>query len=368
VTLDLILVGFGNVGRRFIRLLGELEPMLAREGVRPRVVAVATRSHGHAFNAKGLDAEALAARVEAGGALSDESKPTLAFLRQALRRCREAAQRGHLVIVETTILDVRRGQPAIEVIQTALSHRAHVVSANKGPVAIAHDRLMRAAARAKRSYLHESAVLDGVPVFNLARTLLPGVTIAGFEGVVNTTTNYMLAAMEQGGSFDGALADMQAAGIAEADPSLDVDGWDAAAKTAALANVMLGARITPSDVAREGIEQSTAARALAARSDGRRLKLVASATRGTNKRVDARVRLEVRAENDLLARLEGPQNAIVLRTDLLGEIAIVQRGSSLTHTAYGLFSDLMTIARSLPRSASPRRPARRQARRQARGR
>src|SRR4029077_1795660 len=141
-----------------------------------------------------------------------------------------------------------------------------------------------------------------------------------------TTTNYLLTAMEDGRPFDAALAEMQAAGIAEANPSLDVDGWDAAAKAAALANALLGARLTPHEVVREGISASTAARALSARAGGRRLKLVASAARADDG-VTAQVALQELAADDLLAGLDGQQNGIIFQTDLLGEMAIVQRGS-----------------------------------------
>jgi homoserine dehydrogenase len=150
--------------------------------------------------------------------------------------------------------------------------------------------------------------------------------------------------MEQGQPFAEALAEMQAMGVAEADASLDVDGWDAAAKTAALANVLMGAALTPRDVERRGITPATRQQAIDARAAGRRLKLVARAG-VVDGCVTASVTPEELAEDDLLASLEGRQNAIILHTDLLEEIAIVQRSGSLTQTAYALLSDLVTIAR-----------------------
>ena len=196
--------------------------------------------------------------------------------------------------------------------------------------------------------------MDGIPLFNLVRETLPAVKVVGFRGVVNSTTNYILTAMEQGQRFDNALADMQTAGIAEADPSLDVDGWDAAAKTAALANVLLGAGLTPHTVERQGISAETGRRAIAARAAGRRVKLVVRAER-EGRHVRARVAPEELPGDDLLAGLEGQQNAIILQTDLLEEIAIVQRGGNLTHTAYALLSDLVTIARDITRAGATRR-------------
>jgi homoserine dehydrogenase len=235
-----------------------------------------------------------------------------------------------------------------------------VITANKGPAALAYHALAREAHRAGRRFLFEGAVMDGIPIFNFVRETLPAVAITGFRGVVNSTTNFMLTAMEQGRSFDDALAEMQARGIAEADPTLDIDGWDAAAKTAALANVLLGARLTPRTVKRQGITSDSRRQALEAREAGRRLKLVARVDRD-GRRVTATVAPEALPEDDLLAGLEGQQNAIVFRTDLLEEIAVVQRGGSLTQTAYALVSDLVTIAREhnvRPQAAARRKPRR----------
>jgi homoserine dehydrogenase len=196
-----------------------------------------------------------------------------------------------------------------------------------------------------------------VPIFNLARETLPAVEITGFRGVINSTTNHILSALEDGDSFDAALGRMQAEGIAEADASLDVDGWDAAAKTSALANVLLRARMTPQAVDREGIGPSTARVAMAAKARGSRVRLIASAQRTPDGVVTA-VRPVELPETDLLAGLRGMANALILQTDLLGEIAVCQLGGSLTQTAYALLSDLVTIRRrQLParHGASPGR-------------
>ena len=331
---DLILVGYGNVARRFESLLAEQRPALAR------IVGIATRHHGCRWHGREVTAPT-----------------TLAFLGDALKRSAAAARRQRLVVVETTTLDIDRGEPATSHIRAALAGGAHVITANKGPVAFAYRALARAAERADRRFLFEGTVMDGVPIFNLARETLPAVRILAFRGVVNSTTNFILTAMEQGQRFEDALAEMQARGIAEADPSLDIDGWDAAAKTAALANVLLGASITPKDVDRQGIGPSTGLRARAARAAGRRLKLVARAER-EGRRITARVSPEEVRGDDVLAGLDGPQNALILKTDLLEEIAVVQRGGSLTQTAYALLSDLISIERSLSAASATRRSPR----------
>jgi homoserine dehydrogenase len=245
------------------------------------------------------------------------------------------------VVVETTTLDIRAGQPAIDHVRRAFAAGCHVVTANKGPAAFAWAALHDEARAAGVSFLFEGAVMDGVPVFNLVRETLPALEVVGFRGVVNSTTNHILSALERGEPFGPALARMQEAGIAEADPSLDVDGWDAAAKTAALANVLMHAGITPHDVSRRGIDHASGPAALRAIDAGRRLRLVASACRLPDGSLQASVAPVELPATDLLAGLRGQANALVLETDHLGEIAICQLDGSLTHTAYALLSDLV---------------------------
>jgi len=343
-TFDLLLIGYGNVAKRFVSLLEEQRAALARRyGFRARVIGIATRRTGGQYVASAFRRTGPTRGPAKAG---PQVRTALDFIADACVRDAAAARRRHLVMIETTTLDIVRGEPAISHIRAALSGGAHVVTANKGPVAFAYRALARAAQRADRRFLFEGAVMDGVPVFNLVRETLPAVRIVGFRGVVNSTTNYILTAMERGQPFDEALAEMQARGVAEADASLDVDGWDAAAKAAALGNVLLGASLTPLDVERMGITPDTGRLAIDARAAGRRIKLVARAVR-EGRRVIARVAPEELPEDDLLATLEGQQNAIILRTDLLEEIAVVQRSGSLTQTAYALLSDLIAIAREV---------------------
>lgn len=357
--LDLVLVGFGNVARRFVRLLRERAAcVLSAHDLTWRVIGIVTRRHGMARNLGGLDIDEALSLVESGRQLDllhdaapspagpGEPLTTNAFIDQILTDALRADPARHLVVVETTVLDIGSGQPAISHVRTALLNRAHVITTNKGPVAFAYRDLAALARAQNLSFLFEGAVMDGIPVFNLARETMPAITIAGFRGVVNTTTNYILAAMEGGREFAEALAEMQAAGIAEADASLDVDGWDAAAKTAALANVLMDGAITPRDVDRTGIGGLRGPDLRAAAARGRAWKLVAAAGYRDG-RLFAQVAPEELPLSDPLARLEAEQNAIILETDLLDRFAIVQLSSGLTQTAYALVSDLVTIRRRL---------------------
>lgn len=349
---DLALVGFGNVGRRFVQLLDERREFLASAlDLTCRVVGIATRRHGTAWRSTGLDVDRALRFVATGQPLSgvhdsSSGSPPADGLDLIARFSHSDANLR--VVVETTTLDITAGQPAIEHVRAAIAAGCHIVTANKGPAAFAYADLRSQAEAAGVSFLFEGAVMDGIPVFNLVRETLPAVGILGFRGVVNSTTNHILSALEDGEDFGPALARMQAEGIAEADASLDVDGWDAAAKTSALANVLMGARITPQSVERTGIDEHSGRAARDAKADGRRLRLVASASRGKDGGVVATVRPVALPADDLLAGLRGQANALLLQTDLLGEIVIGQMGGSLTHTAYALLSDLVTIRRRQP--------------------
>lgn len=357
VYLDLLLVGFGNVGRQFARMLLDRSVHLRGDyGISWRVAGIATRRHGAAFDARGLDLTHALRLADAGAPLGALSQPDggralapdasgLDLIRHATGESR-LRRLQHLVVVETTVLDIERGQPAVDHVVAALRGGAHVVTANKGPVAFACREIEAVASSARRSFLFEGAVMDGIPVFNLVRETLPGITIKGFRGVVNSTTNYILTAMEAGRTFEAALAEMQAAGIAEADPSFDVDGWDAAAKTAALINVLMRGSTTPHAVERSGIREITHHHVQDAMRRGTRLRLVARGERRAGTAV-GRVGVEELDAADPMAGLQGLQNMLVLSTDVLGDVAIHQLDGGLDQTAYALFSDLVTVARRI---------------------
>lgn len=343
-TLDLALIGFGNVAQRFVRLLEECRPQLHEEhGLDWQVIGIATRRHGSRYDPGGLDALQAATAVRRGERLGDAAD-TIEFIERAATASPHTGR--PLVVVETTVLDVVGGQPATDHVRSALRAGAHVITANKGPVACAYAELARLARSAGRAFLFEGAVMDGIPVFNLARHTLPAARIKALRGVVNSTTNFIITAMEHGREFEESLREMQEAGIAEADASLDVDGWDAAAKTAALANVLMGGRLTPQTVARVGIGHLSGQEVRAAVARGRRIKLV-SRVRVEDGEVRASVAPEELPEHDLLAILRDQQNALVFDTDVLGEFSIVQLGGGLTQTAYALVSDLVEVRRRM---------------------
>lgn len=346
--LSLVLIGFGNVARRFVKLLGETSERLDFSW---RIAGIATRHHGSVVDIDGVDIRRAITAVESNQSLdrldaAPRERSGIDVIRQVADLLADDAAEGRLIVIETTVLDIDRGEPAVSHVRAALEGQAHVITANKGPAAFAYHELEALAESVDRVFMFEGAVMDGVPVFNLVRETMPAITIEGFRGVINTTSNFILSEMERGVEFDRALADMQARGIAEADPTLDIDGWDAAAKTAALVNVLMAGVMTPHHVQRTGIKGVTGLDVREARGRNKRVRLVASASRHGGK-VKARVEPELLDQGDPLATLVDTNNALYLTTDLLGEVGIVQRSGDLTQTAYALLSDLSRISQRL---------------------
>lgn len=251
------------------------------------------------------------------------------------------------VVIEITTLNPASGEPAIAHIRSALERRMHVITANKGPIAYAYAELCELARSMQVELRFESTVMDGSPVFNMVRNNLPGTKILGFTGVVNSTSKVIIAAIERGLTMAEGIAEAQALGIAEANVSYDIDGWDSAAKAAALANVLMDARITPSDVKRTGLRDVASATIAERPRAGETTVLVSRAARADSGQLQVTVAAEGVSQCDLLATAQGTSNLLLLETDLMGTLGIVSINPGVQQTAYGLFSDLVDVARSV---------------------
>jgi homoserine dehydrogenase len=337
-TLRMALVGFGNVGRCFARgLLGPYRRALGAAGLRVAVTGIATGRHGLVVEPRGLDLARVLRIVEAGRSLAELQRG------EGPRSATELVARAPAdVLVELTPLDPRRGEPATTHIRTALGRGLHAITANKGPVAFARRSLERLAARKRRLFLHEGAVMDGTPVFSFVERCLPGARVLAFRGTLNGTTGVVLTRMEEGLSREEAVAEAQALGIAEADPAHDLEGWDAAFKGAALAAALWDVAVDPRRIPRQGIEGITAEEVRAAARSGAGLRLVVRGER-RGRRVRVTVAPERVPSGDPLAGRAGDA-ALLLRTDLCGEIGVVERVGTVEQTAYAVLSDLLTIA------------------------
>jgi homoserine dehydrogenase len=321
-------MGFGNVGRALLRLLISKETELRRKyDVRWRLTGVASRRIGWVANSDGLKPIAVL-----GGFFP--SAPNTS------RNVREWLEQGKVdVLFEATSLVAPTGQPAIEHLTAALDSGAHAITANKGPIVHAYKELTTLAKEKKRHFLFESTVMDGVPIFSLFPQGLPATELHGFVGVLNSTTNVVLTEVERGRSFDEAVKRAQAMGIAETDPSQDLDGWDSAVKVAALATVLMGAPTKIDSVQRTGIRELSEEKIRSVRGAGMRYKLVCRAERRGDG-VYCRVAPELLLLSDPMAGLEGTSSAIRFDLDVFG-LSMVEHNPGVDATAYGLLADFL---------------------------
>ena len=317
------LIGYGNVGRAFARLLAR------QRGMYPfRIVGIHTRSRGSAYDARGLPEEPeFGPAAESVDAFLDRAAPEVA--------------------VEITTLEPETGEPAISHLKAAFARGIHAITANKGPIAHAYAELREAARRAQVEFRFEATVMDGTPVFNLVRNTLPAVRVLGFTGVLKSTSKVVIAAMQRGASMGEGVREAQQMGIAEADASFDVDGWDSAAKAAALANVLMDASVKPQEVEREGLRGLDGRQLRELDAAGKTVALVSRGERDGSGAVRLRVRPEALARTELLATAQGTSNMLLLHTDLMGTLAVASIDPGVEQTAYGVFSDLVDIAKSV---------------------
>lgn len=337
----LALIGFGGVNRALAGLIYRRNAILRSElGFSLSIVGVSDLRFGSVVAENGLDLRLLAeAEVEPGGFARLPGGNASA--RNELVVTRAPAD----IVVEATYTNPVDGEPALSFCRLALEAGKHVVTTNKGPVALAGKRLKALATQKGLAFEYEGTVMSGTPVIRMARRLLTGSGLRGFEGILNGTSNFVLDRMASGVSFDEAVREAQELGYAEADPTSDVEGHDVRLKVAILANELLHADISPSEVECQGIVGLTSAEiAEAARSD-RRWKLVGFARRAEDARIVAGVAPRALPISHPLARAAGATNAVSFETELLGSVTVAGPGAGRTETAYALLSDIIAIHR-----------------------
>ncbi len=334
---NLALLGFGNVGKAFASLLLEKAQFLQAHQIHLPVVGIATKNHGLAIDSRGIPLGDALKAVQAGKSLSQLSAHPVPDLETFLDTC------GAGAIIETTPVNYRTGQPALGYLETALEQGMHAITANKGPVVHGFRKLKELAESRQRAFLFESAVMDGAPVFSIARCGLPGAKIRGFQGILNSTTNMILSRMEEGESMAEAVAYAQSIGIAETDPSGDLDGWDAAVKVAALVTVLMDHPLTPEQVKRTGIRKITQEQVNQAAVQGKRWKLVCTARQDANLEtgIAASVQPQLVEPSSPLYQIMGTSAILQIESDVLGRLSLIEENPSPKTTAYGLLADLL---------------------------
>jgi homoserine dehydrogenase len=339
----LALLGFGSVGQALARLLLEKQPDLElRYKITFSIVGIATGRHGALIDPNGIDLQAAFSQMEKDAALDALSTvPHISDAFEFIRTC------GADVLFENTPVNYHTGQPAVDHLRLALRKGMHAITANKGPVVHAYNELTALAESQGRKFLFESTVMDGAPIFSLFRAALPAARLRSLRGVLNSTTNLILTRMEGGDSFEEAVAYAQSIGIAETDPSGDIDGWDAAVKVAALVTVLMNVPLKPVQVERQGIRDITRDDIAQARLQGKRWKLLCSAYQDGDheNEIIARVAPAMVERDSALYSIDGTTSIVQFETDVLGQLTILEENPGPHTTAYGLLADFINAVR-----------------------
>ncbi len=334
-------IGFGTVGQGLSEIFVEKKQMLAEKyNFHYSVVAISDILKGSVYDENGLDLEEILELVKNGKKIDEYP-----FGKKGLDSLSTIKETNADTIIEITYTDIKTGEPATTHIKEALNAGKNVVSTNKGPVVREVSALLDLAKKKKIHYGFEGVVLAGTPALNLAKFSLAGNKINGFKGILNGTTNYILTRMDEGMSYQDALKKAQELGYAEADPTADVEGFDALGKVVILTNVVLEKNITIKDVQRKGITEITKNDIEAAKSEGKVWKLIGSAEIQKDGAIKARVWPEKLPMSDPLAGVSGATNALTYYTDELGAVTIVGPGAGKRETGFALLIDLLEINR-----------------------
>lgn len=331
----LALLGFGNVGRALAELLLHKELELKENyGITFKVTGIATGSRGRVIDPAGLDLPKVLAAFSAAQSLAAFDRLPSSDSFDFIQKC------GADVLFENSPVNYASGQPALDYIRTALGLGMHAISANKGPVVHAWRELKDLARAHQREFLHESTVMDGAPIFSLFSRALPAARLLSFRAVLNSTTNLVLSQMESGASFEEAVLHAQKIGIAETDPSGDLDGWDAAVKVAALATVLMDHPLKPAEIDRTGIRGISAEMVRKARAEGKRYKLICTAA-WQEGILTGKVAPELVTLDSPFFSVEGTSSMIEFQTDVLGSLTLLEGNPGPETTAYGLLADFI---------------------------
>lgn len=317
-TIRTALIGLGNVNRSFLKIVEMKGARLQREhGVRFLVVAVADSS-GLAIDNDGFDPVELRRFKEGGGRVCDLPN----FQPNSVGDAELAAAVGELdcdLLLEGSPVNLDTGEPGLGVTRVALARGISVVLANKGPLVLAFRDLHELAARRGAGLAFSATVCGALPVINVGQRDLVAAEISVLRGIFNATSNFILHEMSTGRSYDEALAEAQRRGVAEADPSLDVGGWDTANKLVIIANSFLGVDVTLADVAVEGMAHISTAQLQRELAAGNTIKLLATAE-ATADGYRLSVRPTVLARTEFLGQCDGWEMGVEMETDLYGRL------------------------------------------------
>ena len=337
MTWNIARTGCGTVGKALLELLHEKREMLKnRFHFEYNISLISARSKGILLNPAGLDLDGVLSALHEKNSLSEFPQSSGSFS-ELLTESKAN------ILVEATPTNLNTAEPALAHITTALNQNIHVVTVNKGPIALNFNALQALAEAHHVQLRYEGTVMSGTPLIELAQHGLAGAVINRIEGILNGTTNYMLTRMENGASYEEALIEAQELGYAETDPSGDVDGWDAAVKVSILAKALFGVDLPIDQVDRTGISGISSEDIQAADKKGERIRLIATienhgdGIRGSVKPLSLPL-------THPLSQVQGVMNAACLTTDTLGPVTLIGAGAGGRETAQALLADILNIA------------------------
>lgn len=339
------LIGCGTVGQGLLQILHDKKDDLQKSfGFEAKVVAITDKLKGTLLAPDGADIPAVLDLLGQGKPLAAYPKATPDMV-APLDPLDMIERTDADIIAEMTYTDIKTGEPAASYMKKALRLGKHVVTSNKGPAALFYHEIRDLARKNGLQFRIEGTVMSGTPVFHLAERGLAGNRVKEVKGILNGTTNFILTQMEtEGMDYGAALALAQKLGYAEADPTADVEGFDALAKVVILSNVLLGGSLKTSDVPCKGISAITKADVEAAKAAGFRYKLIGHA-KSEGGAVTATVSPQKLPLSDPLAGVMGAQNALSLETDLMGKVTIQGAGAGKRETGFAILSDILAVHR-----------------------
>lgn len=344
MTHKLAFIGFGVVGQGLAEILQDKKEVLKKgEGFDAVIVAISDLMKGSIYHPSGLDIDTAIQVLKETGSL--ENYPQMSGLITGWDSLKTIRETNADTIIEVSYTDVKTGQPAIDHCKAAFESGKNVVMTNKGPVALAYKELSDIAKKHGVYWGFEGTVMSGTPALRMPIAALAGNDITEIRGILNGTTNYILTKMEtEGVSYEDALKEAQELGFAEADPTSDVEGYDARYKIVILSNYVMNAPLTVEEVSCKGITDITLKDIEEAKGEGKRWKLLAIARKEGN-RVIASIAPEKVFITDPLASISGATNAITYECDLLGTVTLSGAGAGKIETGFSLLIDLITIER-----------------------
>ena len=326
--MNILLVGFGNVGRGLVELLAQNSRAI-------RMVGITTKTRGSLFSENGLDYDALL-KIQPREPLMNYSHRTPVDSDRSITEMINDTSVDVLVDASPTILP--DAEPSLTWIRSALDQGKHVVLANKAPLVVDHSGLLKRAKNGRARLLYEATVMAGTPIINLARYCLNAGTKKEISGILNGTCNYILTRMAEGLSFEKALKEAQSLGYAEADPSADIDGIDTAVKLVILSQVFFNQYIPLEQVERTSLREITVSDIQHAHNKNHKWKYV-----GILNQSGAKVSPVALPIAHPLSHVSGANNALSLNCDPLGELTVQGPGAGGKETAFGILNDLLEL-------------------------